>query len=220
MPRAVAQVSTARTISLATALGVVLAGAGAPLCAETPARALRASAPIVLDGRLDEADWQKAPVASGFRQRDPDQGQPATEPTELRLLFDDHALYVGARLGDREPGRIVRQLSRRDALAEGDTFTLYLDPHRDRRTGVVLQVSAAGVQRDAAIYDDNFEDDTWDAVWESAVGIDGDGWTVEMRVPFSQLRFPAAPGHTWGVNARRLVHRKNECSGLVLLPKI
>ena len=219
MPRAVARISSARTVSLATALGVVIAGAGAPLCAETPARALRASAPIVLDGRLDEADWRTAPVASGFLQRDPDQGQPATEPTELRLLFDDHALYVGARLRDREPGRIVRQLSRRDGLAEGDTFTLYLDPHRDRRTGVVLQVSAAGVQRDAAIYDDNFEDDTWDAVWESAVEIDADGWTVEMRVPFSQLRFPAAPGHSWGVNARRLVHRKNESSWLVLVPK-
>ena len=173
----------------------------------------------MLDGRLDEPDWQSAPVASGFLQRDPDQGQPATEPTELRLLFDDHALYVGARLFDREPGRIVRQLSRRDALAEGDTFTLYLDPHRDRRTGVVLQVSAAGVQRDAAIYDDNFEDDTWDAVWESPVSVDAEGWSVEMRIPFSQLRFPTAPGHAWGVNARRVVHRKNESSWLVLVPK-
>ena len=205
------------------ALAVLGAGLGlpapSPLRAEPPARAVRASGAIVLDGRLDEPDWQAAPVASGFLQRDPDQGQPATEPTELRLLFDDHALYVGARLFDREPGRIVRQLSRRDALAEGDTFTLYLDPHRDRRTGVVLQVSAAGVQRDAAIYDDNFEDDTWDAVWESAVSVDAEGWSVEMRIPFSQLRFPTAPGHAWGVNARRVVHRKNESSWLVLVPK-
>jgi hypothetical protein len=158
-------------------------------------------------------------VASGFLQRDPDQGQPATEPTELRLLFDDRALYVGVRLFDDDPGGIVRQLSRRDALAEADTFTLYLDPHRDRRTGVVLQVSAAGVQRDAAIYDDNFEDDTWDAVWESAVSIDGGGWTVEMRIPLSQLRFPTTPGHAWGVNARRVVYRKNESSWLELVPK-
>ena len=194
--------------------------APSPLRADAPAHARRAvEAPILLDGRLDEADWRGAPVASDFLQRDPDQGQPATEATELRVLFDDHALYVGARLQDREPGRIVRQLSRRDALAEADTFTLYLDPHRDRRTGVALQVSAAGVQRDAAIYDDNFEDDTWDAVWESAVAIDGDGWSVEMRVPFSQLRFPTAPGHTWGVNARRVVQRKSESSWLVLVPK-
>ena len=80
-------------------------------------------------------------------------------------------------------------------------------------------MSAAGVQRDAAIYDDNFEDDTWDAVWESAVSVDGGGWSVEMRVPFSQLRFPTTPGHAWGVNARRVVHRKNESSWLELVPK-
>ena len=127
-------------------------------------RAERASTPIVLDGRLEEPAWQEAPVAGGFLQRDPNQGEPATEPTELRLLFDDKALYVGARLTDGMADRIVRQLSRRDAVAEADTFTLYLDPHPDRQTGVVLQVSAAGVQRDAALYDDNFEDDTWDAV--------------------------------------------------------
>ena len=195
-------------------------GATPPLPPDAPVvGARRADGPIVLDGRLDEPAWQAAPIASGFLQRDPDQGQPATEPTELRLLFDDHALYVGARLRDDAPDRIVRQLSRRDAVPEADSFTLFLDPHRDRRTGVVLQVSAAGVQRDAAIYDDNFEDDTWDAVWESAVAVDGGGWSVEMRVPFSQLRFPAAAGHVWGVNARRVVHRKNESSWLALVPK-
>ncbi len=210
----------------AGALVLALVLAPGPARAGTPSEetaasvhAARAQAPVTLDGRLDDPAWRDAPVASGFLQRDPDQGQPATEPTELRLLFDDHALYVGARLLDREPGKIVRQLSRRDALAEADTFALYLDPHRDRRTGVVLQVSAAGVQRDAAIYDDNFEDDLWDAVWDSAVAQDADGWSVEMRVPFSQLRFPTVPGHAWGVNARRVVYRKNETSWLVLVPK-
>jgi hypothetical protein len=173
----------------------------------------------VLDGKLDEAAWARAPVAAGFRQRDPDEGAPATEATELRVLFDDHALYVGARLHDDDPGRIVRQLSRRDAVAEADTFTLYLDPHHDGRSGVVLQVSAAGVQRDAALYDDNFEDDTWDAVWESAVSLDAGGWTVELRIPLSQLRFPEQAGHTWGINARRVVYRKNESSWLALVPK-
>jgi hypothetical protein len=199
-----------------------LAGPGLALAAAADgpvAHAVRASGPVALDGRLDEPAWLSAPAAAGFLQRDPDQGQPATEATELRLLFDDHALYVGARLADGEAGAIVRQLSRRDAVAEADTFTLYLDPHRDRRTGVVLQVSAAGVQRDAAIYDDNFEDDTWDAVWESAVSIDEGGWSVELRVPFSQLRFPTTPGHAWGVNARRVVYRKNESSWLELVPK-
>jgi hypothetical protein len=208
-----------------TSLALLCAAlAAAPARAAPPGDALvppahRAGTPIVLDGRLDEPAWQEAPPAGDFLQRDPNQGEAATEPTDLRLLFDDRALYVGARLRDDAADRIVRQLSRRDAIPEADSFTLFLDPHRDRRTGVVLQVSAAGVQRDAAIYDDNFEDDTWDAVWESAVTVDDAGWTVEMRIPFSQLRFPTAPGHAWGVNARRIVYRKNESSWLVLVPK-
>jgi len=186
---------------------------------EPGARVERASTPISVDGRLDEEAWRQAPVAGGFLQRDPNQGEPATEATELRLLFDDGALYVGARLHDREPAQIVRQLSRRDVVAEADSFSIFLDPHHDHLTGVELQVSAAGVQRDAVIYDDNFEDDSWDAVWESAVTLDAEGWTVEMRIPFSQLRFPAASRQTWGVNARRVVQRKHESSWLALVPK-
>ena len=181
-------------------------------------RAVRVQGEVQLDGRLDEPDWLTAPAAGGFLQRDPEQGQPATESTELRLLFDDHALYAGVRLRDSTPGAISRQLSRRDAVAEADSFALFLDPQHDHRTGVVLEVSAAGVQRDAALYDDNFEDVTWDAVWESAVTRDAEGWTLEMRIPFSQLRFPAV-SESWGVNARRVVHRKNESSWLVLVPK-
>jgi hypothetical protein len=174
---------------------------------------------IVLDGRLDEDAWRDAPPATGFLQRDPDEGRPATEATELRIVYDGSALYAGARLRDGEPARIVRQLSRRDVMAEADSFTLLLDPHHDHLTGVQFQVSAAGVQRDAALYDDNFEDPTWDAVWESAVAVDGDGWVVEMRIPLSQLRFPVREAHTWGLNARRVVHRKNEVSWLALVRK-
>jgi hypothetical protein len=205
--------------AFASAQPPAAAAAAPPAAAAAVVRAQRATSPVVVDGRLDEPAWASAPVASGFLQRDPDEGAPATEATELRVLFDDRALYVGARLHDDAPDLIVHQLSRRDAAAEADTFALYLDPHHDGRTGVVLQVSAAGVQRDAAIYDDNYEDDTWDAVWESAVGTDDGGWTVELRVPLSQLRFPELAGHAWGLNARRLVHRKNEYSWLALVPK-
>jgi hypothetical protein len=181
-------------------------------------RAARAQA-VSVDGRLAEEAWRDAPTAAGFRQRDPDEGQPATEATELRVLYDDSALYVGVRLRDSQPRLIVRQLSRRDVPAEADSFSLYLDPHHDHLTGVTFQVSAAGVQRDSALYDDNFTDDTWDAVWDSAVAVDAEGWTLEMRLPLSQLRFAAAPVHTWGINARRVVHRKNEESWLALVPK-
>jgi hypothetical protein len=182
-------------------------------------RAARAAGEIRIDGRLDEADWLAAPAVSAFLQRDPEQGEPASEATELRLLYDDHALYAGVRLSESEPGRIARQLSRRDVLPEADSFALLLDPQHDQRTGVLLEVSAAGVQRDAALYDDNFEDVTWDAVWESAVARDESGWWLEIRVPLSQLRFPSLAGHVWGVNARRVVHRKNETAWLALVPK-
>ena len=211
-------------ILLAAPLGACLAALTAPATADDGhgqpvVNAERTRTPITIDGRLDEEAWALAPVQSAFRQRDPDEGQPATERTELRLLYDDGALYAGVRLHDRDAGRIVRQLSRRDVPAEADSFSLFLDPHHDHLTGVELQVSAAGVQRDAVIYDDNFEDDSWDAVWESAVTVDPGGWTLEMRIPFSQLRFPEALHHTWGVNARRVIQRKNEASWLALVPK-
>ena len=186
---------------------------------EPVVQAARARTPISVDGRIDEAEWSQAPVAPPFLQREPVFGAPATEATEVRFLYDDGALYVAARLHDSEPGRIVRQLSRRDVVAEADSFSLFLDPHHDHLTGVELQVSAGGVQRDAVIYDDNFESDAWDAVWESAVTVDAQGWVVEMRIPFSQLRFPPAARHTWGVNARRIVHRKSEISWLALVPR-
>src|SRR6185503_8866183 len=190
---------TARLSRAALALAALALGPLAPAAAAPGAtrvlKAVRSAGEIHLDGRLDEAAWQAAPVADGFLQRDPDQGQPASEPTELRLLFDDHALYAGVRLRDAAPGAISRQLSRRDTLPEADSFALYLDPQHDHRNGVVLEVSAAGVQRDAALYDDNFEDVTWDAVWESAVSRDESGWTLELRLPFSQLRFPSVVGH-------------------------
>ncbi len=200
------------------ALGLVAPAAATPPGSGVVLRAARVQGEIRVDGRLDEAAWLAAPSAGGFLQRDPEQGQPATEPTELRLLFDDDALYAGVRLADSAGMAISRQLSRRDAAAEADSFALFLDPHHDHRTGVLLEVSAAGVQRDATLYDDNFEDVTWDAVWESAVTRDAEGWTLEIRVPFSQLRFPSV-SPSWGLNARRVVHRKNESSWLVLVPK-
>jgi hypothetical protein len=198
---------------------VVAAAAATAEHGQPIVQAERARTPIAVDGRLDEEAWGHAPAQSDFRQRDPNEGEAATEPTELRLLYDEDALYVGVRLHDGEAGRIVRQLSRRDVVAEADSFSLFLDPHHDHLTGVEFQVSAAGVQRESILYDDNFEDDSWDAVWESAVAVDSGGWTLEMRIPFSQLRFPSATRHTWGINARRIVQRKNEASWLALVPK-
>jgi hypothetical protein len=145
--------------------------------------AVRASSPPVIDGRLDEAAWNDARPVAGFLQRDPAEGHPATDDTEIRIAYDDDALYVGVRLLDRQPGAIVRQLSRRDAAVDADAVIVYLDPHHDHVTGAQFGVSAAGVQRDALVYNDNFLDPSWDAVWESAVATDAGGWAAAFPVP-------------------------------------
>ena len=103
-------------------------------------RAVRASTPPTIDGHLTEEAWATAPVADGFTQRDPDEGRPATERTEVRILFDDTAVYVGARMFDGEPSQITRRLSPRDNDADADRLTIYLDPMRDKLTGAIFRV--------------------------------------------------------------------------------
>ncbi len=211
----------------ASALCLLLLGAAGtcvPEAAAQPAdtrdvRAIRAATPPVVDGRLDDDVWRLAEPVSGFLQRDPVEGEPASEATLVRVAYDEGALYIGARLHDRDPGAIVGQLSRRDVAVEADAFVVYLDPHHDHLTGAQFGVSAAGVQRDALIYNDQFLDPTWDAVWDSAVGRDDEGWVVEMRIPLSQMRFPRADRYTWGINVQRVIQRRNESSWLQLVPK-
>ena len=190
-----------------------------PAAAVRVLHAVRAADAPVVDGRLDDAVWAEAEGARGFLQRDPVEGEPASEDTEVRIAYDADALYVGARLHDRTPSAIVRQLSRRDVAVEADAFIVYLDPHHDHLTGAQFGVSAAGVQRDALIYNDQFLDVTWDAVWASAVTVDEGGWSVEMRIPLSQLRFAAREEATWGINVQRVIQRRNESDWLQLVRK-
>jgi len=182
-------------------------------------RALRVTGAPVIDGHLSDEAWSHAPVADHFRQRDPDEGQPATERTEIRLLYDDDALYVGARLYDSDPAAISTRLSSRDGWPDADNITVFLDPRHDHRTGVQFTVTAAGVQGDGVISNDTFTDDSWDAVWSSAVSHDAQGWSAELRIPLSQLRFNAAERQTWGINISRFIRRKNETVWLEFWPK-
>jgi hypothetical protein len=175
--------------------------------------------PIVLDGRLTEEPWLTAPAAGDFRQRDPDEGQPATERTEVRVLFDDAAVYIGARLFDRTPADIVRRLSRRDEGIDADYVEILIDPRHDHLTGAVFTVSAAASRRDGIVHNDSWVDHSWDAVWDSAVSVDDQGWVAEVRIPFSQLRFPAGTSQTWGLNLARFIRRKNELAVWELVPK-
>jgi hypothetical protein len=197
-------------------------GLRVPTASAKPVHLLRAgriNERIVIDGRLEDAAWATAPMEWDFTQRDPDEGKEPTERTELRILYDNTSIYFGVRLYDREPQKIVRQLSRRDNYADADRFTIQLSPNHDRLTGAEFEVSAAGVQRDAIISNDTFTDNSWDGVWESAVRVDDEGWTLEVRIPFSQLRFPPGDHQIWGINAARYIHRKNETVWLQLVPK-
>jgi hypothetical protein len=169
--------------------------------------ALRIEEPIRIDGRLDEEAWARAVPVSEFTQVVPDEGQPATERTEVRILFDADAIYVGARMYDRQPP--TTRLGRRDAFLSTDWLTVIFDSYHDHRTAFGFEVNPSGVRRDQT-RDGGREDSSWDPVWEVATTVDGDGWTAEMRIPFSQLRFNPAVEQTWGVQLERMLARRGE----------
>jgi hypothetical protein len=187
-----------------------------------PARvvhASRVSRPPIIDGHLTDDGWAQASPATEFTQRDPDEGRVATQKTEIRFLFDDAALYIGARMFDTDATHIVRRMSSRDDFADADSIGFYLDPLHDHLTGALFRLSAANVQQDAVIYNDTWTDGSWDAVWESAVAVDDTGWTAEIRIPLSQLRFAPGDRQVWGVNVERTIRRNNESSWLAMVPK-
>jgi hypothetical protein len=164
-----------------------------------------------VDGRLDEAAWTQARPVSQFSQTQPREGEAATERSEVRILYDDHAVYVGAKLHDSNPSGIRAQLARRDASTEADLFEVAFDSYHDHNTSFVFGVNPSGVKTDRVVGNDGFSgDDGWDPVWEASTHIDEDGWTVEMRIPLSQLRFSTAARQVWGVNFFRRVQRKAE----------
>ncbi|MBV6522297.1 MAG: hypothetical protein MNPFHGCM_02445 [Gemmatimonadaceae bacterium] len=176
---------------------------------------------IVLDGRLDDEAWSAASVATDFVQRYPLEGVPAEARTEVRLLMDESAIWVAARMYDHEPATIARQLVRRDQDAQADHFEVAFDSNHDLRTGFLFRVSAANVQRDDYLYDDSERDRTWDAVWSSAVAFDSLGWATELRIPLSQLRYRERDGaQVWGVNFARWRVRSNEESHFSLVSRL
>ncbi len=219
-------------VASATAFALALAsspGAAAPTpappadsltLAKVPVRAIRLTAPVAVDGVLDEPVWSSGQPSSHFTQRDPDEGAPSSQRTEVRIAYDDAALYVGARMYDTAPDSILARLTRRDTFVPGDQFALFLDPLHDRRSGYYFMVSAAGTQFDGTLLNDSWDDDSWDGVWQGKARVDSLGWTAEMRIPYTQLRF-ASQDETclWGVNFKRVLQRRNESSYVVYQPK-
>jgi hypothetical protein len=181
-------------------------------------RAVRTATAPAVDGRLDDVAWAAAPPIEGFRQRQPTEGAEPTQRTVVRILYDDGALYVGARLYDTAPDSIVARLSRRDEGTLSDAFMVMLDPYHDRRSGYYFGVNAAGTLMDGVLYNDTWDDDSWDGVWQARVARDAEGWTAEFRLPYSQLRFPRADVQVWGVNLRRDVARNQERDYLHVVP--
>ena len=168
---------------------------------------------IHLDGRLDEAVWHSAPAASGLRQAQPHEGELATQRTEVRFAFDAAALYVGARMYDDSGARGVRtRLVRRDADMNSDYLEVIFDTYHDHIGRLFFQVNPSGVKYDANGLGGG-GDPSWDPVWEVKTTIDSLGWTAEMRIPFSQLRFRSTSDEqTWGLQIWRQENRLNELS--------
>jgi hypothetical protein len=197
----------------------LLACIPAPLAAQTAppstptivATPLNDGTPIVVDGRLDEEVWTRATPAADFIQVDPDNGQPATEPTEVRIVYSSDALYIGVTCYDSEPDRWLGFERRRDQfLAADDRFMWTIDTYLDARSGYFFEMNPSGLMADSW-FGVNGDNRAWDGIWSARVHRSEIGWTIEIEIPFRTLNFD--PGNdTWGFNFQRTVRRKNEDS--------
>lgn len=176
-------------------------------------RAVRIEGAPQLDGRLDDAVWLEAQPATGFIQRNPVEGAPASERTEIRILYNESMLFIGARMFTSDPDALVVTQMRRDSRLHGDEYLdIVLDTFRDRRNAFQFQINPAGARYDAYITDEgrNVNSD-FNVVWDAAVRIDEEGWCAEIAIPLNQLRFPDNDGEqVWGINFYRNIRQKNE----------
>ncbi|MFO8099535.1 MAG: DUF5916 domain-containing protein [Salinibacter sp.] len=174
--------------------------------------ALRVAQPPTIDGRLDESAWAQADAATDFRQLTPSPGASPSRPTVARVLYDDEHLYVGARMYD-DPDSIAAQTLGRDAFGYTDRFVVGLGSYNNDRNAFVFRVSPVGSRVDGFISNDTDHDTNWDGVWTAETQIDSLGWTVELRIPLSQLRYAPVPEDStaaWGLNFRRDIARRSE----------
>src|SRR5687767_9887497 len=206
------------------------AGSSAPAgSARTVSATLITQAPSI-DGKLYDAAWVSAPPLTGFIQRELREGDPVTERTEVRILSDGEALYVGAWLYDRDPSGVVPGEKVRDVtLDNSDSFSLILDTYLDRQNGFVFATTPAGVEYDGQVVKEGEGGGitvagqnrqmsgsmggfnlNWDGSWTVATSNDSLGWYAEFRIPYSTLRYGGGKDQTWGVNFARRIRRKNE----------
>jgi hypothetical protein len=168
--------------------------------------------PPVIDGVLNDESWKAVEWAIDFIENEPDENTAPSEQTQFKIVYDEKNIYVGVRAFDTAPDSIVRRMSRRDGFV-GDRVSFVLDSYHDLRTAFIFTVSAAGVKGDEVATDNGNEmDESWNPVWYTKTAIDDKGWTAEMKIPFSQLRFGKTKDQIWGLNFARTFFRNEEMS--------
>lgn len=188
--------------------------AGQPSDSTKICNALRVQNAPRIDGKLNEKEWAYASPATGFVQFRPEEGKPGTENTEVRIIYTDFAIYIGAWCFDKQPDQIKRQLGKRDQYdLNADYFYIKIDPYCKQQDAYEFGVYASGVQRDS-----RFSDMTYDAVWNSAVKSDEHGWYAEMEIPYSAFRFPSSEIQTWVLQFNRYIRRNRELQSWSYVP--
>jgi len=178
----------------------------------TPLKVLN---PPKIDGLLEDEAWMKAAVISDMIQSMPQEGHEPTQRTEVRVVYDDNAIYVAAMLYDTAPDSIKHELGiRDDAEINADLFKVGFDPYNNQQDAYIFEVYASGVQKDSRVLDL-----TYNAVWQSAVKINNKGWSVEIAIPYSAIRFPTKDKQSWGFQFARNIARSNEYEQWSLIPK-
>ncbi len=174
--------------------------------------AFRIQSPIKLDGFLTERAWKEATKISNFTQRELNEGEPATERTEVAVLYDLNSLYIGVWCYDQQPEKIIAQKMNRDFDFGGDdNFKIVIDTYNDKRNGYFFVINPNGARFDALIIDNGrMMNRDWDGVWDVATQITSEGWFAEIEIPFSTLKFPPIKTQVWGINFERNIRRKRE----------
>ncbi|GAA3508930.1 hypothetical protein GCM10022393_21020 [Aquimarina addita] len=172
----------------------------------------------VINGIIDEVEWDIVKWSGDFIERQPDENTPPSQQTKFKIIYDQNFLYVAYRCYDTEPDLIEKRLSRRDGFA-GDRITLVLDTYHDKRTAFSFTITAAGVKGDEFVSQngDNW-DPSWNPIWYAASRIDAEGWTAEIKIPLSQLKFGKSKEQIWGLQISRLFFRKDERSAWQRIP--
>jgi hypothetical protein len=179
----------------------------------------RTPTPPKLDGKLDDVEWNAVEWAGEFTQREPKEGAPPSGQTQFKILYDDDNLYLAYRALDPEPNGVRSVLSRRDQFP-GDWVEVNIDSYHDHRTAFSFTASVSGTQGDEFVSNDGDNwDGNWDPVWEHATQIDPEGWSAEVRIPMSQLRYNNRDEHVWGIQVQRRMYRLEERSVWQPIPK-